>query len=154
MGDSNVVENAIFVAFVKPHSKCGGTDFGYWTSSKTRKLCQYCRVCRNSRARAYAARKVRNGGHHTRAQFLKKLRSYVRCPGCDTPWDEVAERPDPRYHRYKWTEDHIVPLLCGGSDDIENIQPLCWICNFKKIAKLNWHAEVDNSVVSKIVPNI
>ena len=37
------------------------------------------------------------------------------------------------------TKDHIVPLSRGGTDMIENIQPLCRNCNSKKWNKINFY---------------
>lgn len=111
--------------------KCGSIDFGKWTSSSTGMINYYCRNCRRGRAEKYSQNKAKNGGSHTRSQWLKKLKCFERCPRCNRIWSEIPPRPDKRY-KYVWTKDHILPLTKGGSDDISNIQPLCYQCNSGK----------------------
>jgi 5-methylcytosine-specific restriction endonuclease McrA len=69
-------------------------------------------------------------GTHTEKEFYEKLKLYDSCPGCNRKWDDIPSSKGSA--KYKITEDHIIPLLEGGTDDIENIQPLCYQCNFKK----------------------
>jgi len=67
------------------------------------------------------------GKSHTFGEWelLKKQYDYT-CPCC-------GEREPFENQRYKYlTEDHIISLSKGGSDIIENIQPLCQSCNCKK----------------------
>lgn len=64
-------------------------------------------------------KKLNAPGRHTFGEWelLRKQYNYT-CPCCG--------EQEPRI----WlTEDHIIPLSKGGSDNIENIQPLCSVCN-------------------------
>ncbi|WP_083891512.1 HNH endonuclease [Fibrella aestuarina] len=111
--------------------KCGTDNWGTWISSSTSKLHVYCKTCRRDRANAYSQRRAKAPGTHTTSQWLAKLKEHDKCPACNRLWKSIPHRPDKRY-RYVWTKDHIVPLSRGGTDSIENIQPLCYQCNFGK----------------------
>lgn len=51
-------------------------------------------------------------------------------------WQQLCERFDNRCvcckEKTKLTVDHVVPLSLGGSNYIENLQPLCGPCNSSK----------------------
>jgi 5-methylcytosine-specific restriction endonuclease McrA len=83
------------------------------------------RYCKNNpesishlKARRYAKEKNAKGSH-TLKQWNDLKDSYGNiCVFCGS--------------NEKLTKDHIIPLSKGGSDYIENIQPLCRSCNSKK----------------------
>ncbi len=68
------------------------------------------------------AKKKGNGGKHTLLQWdnLREVYNYT-CPSCFRKEPEI-----------KLTRDHTLPIAKGGTDNIDNIQPLCLSCNDKK----------------------
>ena len=78
---------------------------------------EYCRIRRVRRTGA--------GGAHTLAEWeALKAQHNCTCLCCQKQEPEI-----------KLTVDHVLPLVMGGTDDISNIQPLCFSCNTKKNAK-------------------
>lgn len=66
-----------------------------------------------------------NGGFHSLREWrLVKEQNNFACLSCKRKEPEI-----------KLTRDHIVPVLRGGSNDISNIQPLCFKCNREKHTK-------------------
>lgn len=72
------------------------------------------------------ARKRNAEGSFTAGEWetLKKQYGFT-CPCCKKQESEIH-----------LTVDHIIPLIKGGSNYIENIQPLCRLCNSIKSSKI------------------
>jgi 5-methylcytosine-specific restriction endonuclease McrA len=70
-------------------------------------------------------RRTENGGSHTKEEWIAlKSAFYFCCLSCG------RREPDVMLCR-----DHVIPVSKGGSNTIDNIQPLCKSCNSSKGAK-------------------
>lgn len=75
-----------------------------------------------SSVRAWNMIQAKGLGTHTEQEWIE-LCEYYRwtCICC--------------FEKKPLTKDHIIPVSQGGSDSIENIQPLCFSCNARKHTK-------------------
>lgn len=76
--------------------------------------------------RAYRVRKYSAEGSHTTQQWIELVEKYNYC----------CLKCKKQFPIEKLTQDHVVPLSKGGSNYIENIQPLCRSCNTGKLDRI------------------
>ena len=83
----------------------------------------------NGRIRSIRLQAARSKGTHTEGRWLGLVAAFqCRCVMCGDSMDARQIQ-----------KDHIVPIYQGGSDGMENLQPLCQPCNASKGAdSFNW----------------
>lgn len=75
-------------------------------------------------------------GFHNEEEWEELKRKYNnRCAECKIPEQKLAEIWKGSSFT-KLTKDHIIPLNRGGTDFINNIQPLCISCNARKHSQI------------------
>jgi 5-methylcytosine-specific restriction endonuclease McrA len=78
----------------------------------------------DAKLRRRRAMKLNADGFHTEVEWLALVEKHRhKCLSCKR--DDV-----------ELTRDHVIPLSAGGTDYIENIQPLCRSCNSKKHVRI------------------
>jgi len=93
-----------------------------------------CKDCnRHVFAQRRRARLKGSEGSYSAQEWSELVGQFSRCPRCLRAWEAI---PPPPSGGTVITVDHIVPISRGGSNSIENIQPLCYSCNSSKGAKL------------------
>jgi 5-methylcytosine-specific restriction endonuclease McrA len=76
----------------------------------------------NAWIRSVRLQAARAKGTHTESEWLRMVSAFqCRCVMCGAQM-EASEIQ----------KDHIIPIYQGGSDGIENLQPLCRPCNTSK----------------------
>jgi len=74
---------------------------------------------------------------HTQEEWEAKKRQYNnRCFYCGKAGKKL-------------TKDHVLAVTRGGTDDIDNVVPACWSCNYKK--RVRDIAEFKNGAMLKLL---
>lgn len=81
----------------------------------------FLKTLRNYRRIRYARHRGATGSHTVDEWEALKAQYNYTCLCCKKQEPEIA-----------LSRDHVLPLTMGGSDDIANIQPLCFSCNARK----------------------
>jgi hypothetical protein len=93
-----------------------------------------CKDCnKNVFAHRRRARLLAAPGSFTTSEWIELLGRHPICPSCKRRWEDI---PLPPGRVSSISRDHVIPISRGGSNSIENLQPLCFSCNSRKGAKL------------------
>lgn len=97
------------------------------TASKDRaiveaRLAEWTANAESIRTRAEYMRDARAIATHKPSEWWAKVRSLPKiCRYCDTALNQ-----------FNMVKDHMIAVEAGGSDGLDNVQPICWECNMEK----------------------
>jgi hypothetical protein len=112
-----------------------------WNKANTEKM--------NAAARKRRAVKLQNGWEpYTEAQVLERYG--LDCYLCSAPISLLTPRRIGKENGWEFGLhiDHVVPIVSGGPDTLENVRPTHAICNMKKGDKMpeDFEVEIDPSL--------
>lgn len=123
--------------YYKEHKEQRAEYYAGWRSENAEKKAEYDRQWR-----------IANPDRMKERRRIENARRRARLENADgdftvEEWEELKEgygntclKCGKREPEVKITPDHVVPLALGGSNNIDNIQPLCWGCNAQKQARI------------------
>jgi len=87
-------------------------------------------------------------GSKSLVMFQKKGISCIRCGKEGSYFSKERKEQDKHFHLTLYinengkeilmTKDHIIPIDLGGTNDVNNLQPMCFNCNEKKSNTESW----------------
>lgn len=80
--------------------------------------------------------KIKTGYYERRVQLMNGNHSLGEWETLKAQYNFICPCCLKREPKISLTRDHIIPISKGGSNNIENIQPLCQSCNSKKNTKI------------------
>lgn len=94
--------------------------FVEWLQNSETKSKNWADKSSNAGKRSVRMKEARKLGTHTTIEWLSLLiEARGICPRC-------------KNQTHHFDRDHVIPVYAGGSDSIQNIQPLCGKCNSEK----------------------
>jgi hypothetical protein len=97
----------------------------------------YFSACKDCNRHVFAQRRRARlnaaDGSYSLSEWQALVALYEHCPLCLRPWFQI---PPPARGGSVITADHIVAIARGGSNRIENIQPLCYSCNHERAQRI------------------
>jgi 5-methylcytosine-specific restriction endonuclease McrA len=117
----------------------------FYKTKDKRGVSAYCRACSTERMTWWAKNNPIKALAATLTGKRNRRALQKNSPGKITTneWADLKQKHNftclccrRREPEIKLTLDHIVPLACGGSNTIDNAQPLCKSCNSKKHTKI------------------